>query len=70
MCGEICTDNRFEVIENCKAILLNSTNIDKSPEELKVLDNILFRMWQCCLIDERKCYEYRWAKEFIKSNDD
>lgn len=45
MSGERCGDNRFEIIDVVKNDLINSTNITK--EELKVLDNILFRLWQC-----------------------
>lgn len=41
-----CGDNRFEVIAKVKEHLLRSTNIEKHPEELEVLDNILFRLWQ------------------------
>ena len=46
MSGEVCTDNRFEIIEKYKQLLLENTNISSSPEELKVIDNILFRFWQ------------------------
>ena len=41
-----CGDNRFEIIETAKQDLLNSTNIDSSKDEMKVLDNFLFRCWQ------------------------
>lgn len=41
-----CGDNRFEIIQHAKNKLIESTNIESSPEEMKVLDNILFRMWQ------------------------
>lgn len=41
-----CNDNRFEIIEKAKQDLLNSTNIDSSKDEMKVLDNFLFRCWQ------------------------
>lgn len=44
--AEICDDNRFEIIEKAKQKLIESTNIEDSPDEMKVLDNILFRMWQ------------------------
>jgi hypothetical protein len=44
--GETCTDSRFEIIEKAKKDILEYTNIDTSPEEMKVLDNILFRCWQ------------------------
>lgn len=46
MCYEVCTDGRFEIIERAKQDLLESTNIDTSPDEMKVLDNFLFRCWQ------------------------
>ena len=44
--SEICGDNRFEIIERAKKDLLESTNINMSPDEMKVLDNFLFRCWQ------------------------
>lgn len=43
---EICPDNRFEIIEAAKKNLIETTNIETSPDEMKVLDSILFRMWQ------------------------
>ena len=46
MSGVICGDNRFEIIEKAKRALLDSTNINTSPDEMKVLDSILFRAWQ------------------------
>ena len=47
MCGgELCGDNRFEIIERAKNDLLNCTNIHTSPEEMAVLDCFLFRCWQ------------------------
>ena len=45
MC-EICDDNRFEIIERAKAHLINSTNIEASPDEMRVLNNFLYRCWQ------------------------
>ena len=42
--GEICSDNRFEIIEKVKNHLLEATNIQ--PKEIEVLDSILFRLWQ------------------------
>ena len=44
--SDICTDNRFEVIEQYKQKLLEDTNIEQSPKEMEVIDNILFRFWQ------------------------
>ena len=41
-----CGDTRFEVIAKAKEALVNGTNISSSPEEMAVLDNILFRAWQ------------------------
>jgi len=46
MSGEICTDNRFEIIASYKKKLIEGTNIQESPEEIAVIDNILFRFWQ------------------------
>lgn len=45
--SEICGDNRFEIIDKVKKRLLEATNIEQSPKELEVLDNLLFRLWQC-----------------------
>lgn len=46
MSGEICTDNRFEIIAAYKKKLVEGTNIQARPEEMAVIDNILFRFWQ------------------------
>lgn len=46
MSRDICEDNRFEIIEADKKKLIESTNIESSPKEMEVLDNLLFRMWQ------------------------
>lgn len=47
MSGDICcTDNRFEIIAAYKKKLIEGTNIEESPEEMAVIDNILFRFWQ------------------------
>ena len=46
MSGEICTDNRFEIIAAYKKKLIEGTNIQTNPEEMAVIDNILFRFWQ------------------------
>ena len=50
--NETCTDNRFEIIEKAKRHILEVTNIDTSPEEMKVLDNFLFRCWQMGWLDK------------------
>ena len=44
--SEICTDDRFEVIAAYKKKLIESTNIETSPDEMAVIDNVLFRFWQ------------------------
>ena len=44
--NETCTDNRFEIIEKAKKHILEATNISTSPDEMKVLDNFLYRCWQ------------------------
>lgn len=43
---ERCSDNRFDIIEQAKKTIIARTNIESSPDEMKVLDNILFRCWQ------------------------
>lgn len=42
----VCGDNRFEIIERHKQRLIEATNIESRPEEMEVLDSILFRLWQ------------------------
>jgi hypothetical protein len=44
--GDMCEDNRFEIIEKAKMHIIESTNISASPDEMKVLDSFLFRCWQ------------------------
>ncbi len=61
--NNICEDNRFEIIEKAKEKLLNATNIEDSKEEMKVLTNILFRMWQVGLINEEKLEINKSQKE-------
>ena len=51
MCGECVSDNRFEIIEVAKKHILEATNISTSPDEMKVLDNFLFRCWQMGWLD-------------------
>ena len=41
-----CDDNRFELIDKYKQQLIESTNIEDSPDEMKVLDTVLFRFYQ------------------------
>lgn len=44
--GDVCGDNRFEIIAKAKEAILQSTNINTSPKEMEVLDTFLFRCWQ------------------------
>lgn len=48
---EVCGDNRFEIIAKAKEHLLDATNIDTSEDEMKVLDDFLFRCWQMGWLD-------------------
>lgn len=50
----ICGDNRFEIIEQYKKKLIDGTNIEDSPDEMAVLDNILFRFWQMGWLKEQE----------------
>ena len=58
----ICGDNRFEIIDKAKEALLESTNIEASPEEMAVLDNFLFRCWQMGWLDkyDKALEQTRW----------
>lgn len=60
--GEICGDNRFEIIDKAKEALIESTNIETSPEEMAVLDNFLFRCWQMGWLDK---YETEYSKDYF-----
>lgn len=44
--SEICTDDRFELIQKYKEKLIQGTNIETAKDEVNVIDNILFRFWQ------------------------
>lgn len=50
MCDS-CSDNRFEIIDAAKQYIIDNTNIESSPDEMKVLDDILFRLWQLRLLE-------------------
>ena len=58
--ADICTDNRFELIEKYKKNLIESTNIESAPDEMAVLDNLLFRIWQMGWLDRLEQPEQRW----------
>lgn len=57
--SEVCGDNRFKLIGEFKGKLVEGTNIETSPEEMAVLDNILFRIWQMGWLDKLKAQEPR-----------
>ena len=52
--ANICEDNRFKIIAKAKKAIIESTNIEQSPKEMKILDNFLFRCWQMGWLDKYK----------------
>lgn len=67
--SEMCGDNRFELIGEFKGKLIENTNIESSPEEMAVLDNILFRIWQMGWLDRLKAMQGDgWHIEKHKDN--
>lgn len=46
------TGSEFEIISKAKQALLDSTNIESSPDEMKVLNDFLFRCWQMGWLDK------------------
>lgn len=52
-----CNDNRKEMIEKYKNKLIEWTNIEHSKDEMKVIDDILFRFWQMGWLDRLDKYE-------------
>lgn len=67
---EVCADNRFEIIADYKRRLVEETNIETKPEEMAVLDSILFRFWQMGWLTEQEPVKpiaegkrpYRWFR--------
>lgn len=49
-----CIGSQFEIIAKAKEALLDSTNIDTSPDEMACLDSFLFRCWQMGWLDKYK----------------
>lgn len=49
--ASICGDNRFELIAKARAMLVEDTNIEDRPDEMAILDSILFRCWQMGWLD-------------------
>lgn len=70
-CGEMCGDNRFEIIEKYKKKLIEATNIETSKDEMAVIDNILFRFWQMKWLDKLDEFDRQKAEieRLQKSND-
>lgn len=64
--GDICTDNRFELIEKYKKGLIESTNIETSQDEMRVLDNLLFRFWQMGWLDRLESPERKTGRWEMK----
>ena len=71
--GEICDDNRLKIVDKYRRILIGATNIETSPDEMKVLDDILFRFWQMGWLDTlekeeccNKCKYLYPLKKFTK----
>lgn len=44
-------DKRFEIIAKAKEDIIRWTNIETSEDEMKVLDNFLYRCWQMGWLD-------------------
>ena len=61
---DTCGDDRFELIAKAKQKLLDATNIDSRPDEIAVLDNILFRCWQMGWLDQLRDADTRWHELF------
>lgn len=60
--ADFCDDNRFELIEKYKQKLIEETNIESAPDEMKVLDDIMFRIWQMGWLDK---LEQQTAQQWI-----
>ena len=58
--ADFCDDNRFELIEKYKQKLIDETNIESAPDEMKVLDNIMFRIWQMGWLDKLEQTAQQW----------
>jgi hypothetical protein len=65
-----CGDNRFEIIKKAKADIIQATNIQSDHDEMKVLDNMLFRAWQMGWLDKYETdYKERMKKEYWQLKD-
>lgn len=71
------TGSQFEIIAKAKQALLDSTNIDTSPDEMACLDNFLFRCWQMGWLDKYekdlvevvRCKDCKHHEELLYNND-
>lgn len=61
-CGEMCSDNRFQLIEKYKKHLIEHTNIETAKDEVAVLDSLLFRCWQMGWLDKLEDYNRQQAE--------
>ena len=72
----MCTDDRFEAISECREKLIEATNIEDSPEEMAVIDNILFRFWQIGWLPKLKplgneeCIEHLQKDGWMRDHDE
>lgn len=75
--AELCTDNRFEMIEKYKKALIEGTNIETSSDEMKVIDNVLFRFWQMGWLEKLettdvvqvvRCEKCKWQRKHLLNN--
>ena len=41
--GDVCSDNRFQIIDRAKQCMLENANIYYNEDEMKVLYSFLFR---------------------------
>ena len=67
MSGEVCMDGRFELIAKYRQKLIEGTNIESAPDEMAVIDDIMFRCWQMGWLDKLeesaarvRCRDCRW----------
>ena len=61
---DTCGDDRFELIATARAKLLDATNIESRPEEVAILDSILFRCWQMGWLDSLRENNNRYFELF------
>lgn len=49
-----CDDCMSKAIEKAREELISATNIEDSPDEMAVIDSILFRFWQMGWLDAKE----------------